>query len=123
MLHKGAVTQQSEKRKQTVGWNGEEALPDGGIQGDAVWLPTRLQRLAKECLRRRNAACSTQTELHGVALSIHGAVQIHQLAPHLDKRFINPPTPTHRPFESAPTPFAGFGIANDPPQDCGVLNR
>ena len=46
------------------------------IQGDAVWLPMMLQCLAKECLRRRNAACSTQTELHGVALSIHGAVQI-----------------------------------------------
>ena len=30
------------------------------IQGDAVWLPMMLQRLAKECLRRRNAACSTQ---------------------------------------------------------------
>ena len=50
------------------------------IQGDARWLPMMLQCLRKECLRRRNAACSTPTELHGVALSIHGAVQIHQLA-------------------------------------------
>ena len=93
------------------------------IQGDAVWLPMMLQCLAKECLRRRNAACSTQTELHGVALSIHGAVQIHQLSPNLDKHFINPPAPTHRSLESAPTLFAGFGIANDPTQDRGVRNQ
>ena len=93
------------------------------IQGDAVWFPMMLQCLAKECLRRRNAACSTQIELHGVALSIHGAVQIHPLASHLDECFINPPTPTHRSLESAPTLLAGFGIANDPTQDRGVRNR
>ena len=93
------------------------------IQSDAVWLPMMLQRLAKEGLRRCDATCPTEKELHSVALSVHGSIQVHPLAPHLDKRFINPPTPTHRPFESAPTPFAGFGIANDPPQDCGVLNR
>ncbi len=55
-----------------------------------------LQCLRKECLRCRDSTCSTQTELHGVAWSIHGAVQIHQLAPNLDERFINPPTPTHQ---------------------------
>ena len=93
------------------------------IQGDAVWLPTMLQCLAKECLRRRNAACSTQTELHGVALSIHGAVQIHQLAPNLDKRFINPPAPTHRSIESPPALFTRVRITNDPPQNRGVPNR
>ena len=53
----------------------------------------------------------------------YGAVQIHPLASHLDERFINPPAPTHRPRESAPTLFAGFGIANDPTQDRGVRNR
>ena len=93
------------------------------IQGDAVWFPMILQRLAKEGLRRRDATCPTKKELHGVAWSIHGSIQVHQLAPHLDKRFINPPTPTHRPLESAPTLFAGFGIANDPTQDRGVRNR
>ena len=93
------------------------------IQGDAVWLLMMLQCLAKECLRRRNAACSTQTELHSVALSIHGSIQAHQLAPNLDERFINSPAPAHLPLESAPTLFAGFGIANDPTQDRGVRNR
>ena len=93
------------------------------IQSDTVWLPMMLQCLAKEGLRRCDATCPTEKELHSVALSVHGSIQVHPLAPHLDKRFINPPTPTHRPFESAPTPFAGFGIANDPPQDCGVRNR
>ena len=93
------------------------------IQSDAVWLPMMLQRLAKECLRRCGATCPTEKELHSVALSVHGSIQVHPLAPHLDKRFINPPAPTHRSFESAPTPFADFGIANDPPQDCGVRNR
>ena len=82
------------------------------IQSDAVWLPMMLQRLAKEGLRRRDATCSTQIELHGVALSVHGSIQVHQLAPHLDKRFINPPTPTHRPLESAPTLLASFSIAD-----------
>ena len=53
------------------------------IQGDAVWLPMMLQCLAKECLRRRDFTCSTEKELHGVALSVHGAIQVHQLAPHL----------------------------------------
>ena len=58
------------------------------IQGDAVWFPMMLQCLAKEGLRRRDATCSTQIELHGVALSIHGPIQAHPLAPHLDERVI-----------------------------------
>ena len=93
------------------------------IQGDALWLPMMLQCLAKEGLRRRNAACSTQTELHGVALSVHGSIQVHQLAPNRDERFINSPAPTHLSLESAPPLFASFGIANDPTQDRGVRNR
>ena len=93
------------------------------IQGDAVWLPMMLQCLAKECLRRRDATCSTEKELHGVALSVHGSIQVHQLAPNLDERFINSPAPTNLPLESAPTLFAGFGIANDPTQDRGMRNR
>ena len=93
------------------------------IQGDAVWLRMMLQCLAKECLRCSNAACSTQIELHGVALSIHGAVQIHPLAPNLDERFIDSPAPSYRSLESAPALFARFGIANHPTQDCGVRNR
>ena len=93
------------------------------IQGDAVWLPMMLQCLAEECLRRRDAACSTEKELHGVALSIHGSIQVHQLAPHLDERFSNSPAPTHRSLESAPALFTRVRVANDPPQDRGVRNR
>ena len=93
------------------------------IQGGAVWLPMMLQCLAKEGLRRRYATCSTQIELHSVARPVHRSIQVHPLAPHLDERFINPPTPTHRPLESAPTPFASFGIADDPTQDRSMRNR
>ena len=93
------------------------------IQSDAVWLPMMLQRLAKEGLRRCDATCPTEKELHSVALSVHGSIQVHPLAPHLDKRFINPLTPTHRPLESAPALFTSFGIANDPTQNRGVRNR
>ena len=65
------------------------------IQGDARWLAMMLQCLAKKGFRRYDATCSTP----------------------LNKRFINPPAPTYLPLESAPTLFAGFGIANDPTQD------
>ena len=101
-------------------WSGAAMARPATIQGDARWLQMMLQCRAKECRRRRNAACSTQTELHGVAFSIHGSIQVHQLAPHLDKRFINPPAPTHRSFESAPTLFTRVRITNDPTQDRGV---
>ena len=93
------------------------------IQSDAMRLLMMLPCLAKESLRRRDATCSTEKELHGVALSIHGSIQVHQLAPNLDERFINSPAPTNLPLESAPTLFAGFGIAHDPTQDRGVRNR
>ena len=82
-----------------------------------------LQCLAKECLRRRDAPCSTEKELHGIALSIHGSIQVHQLAPHLYEGFIDSSAPTHRSLESPPTLLAGFGIANHPTQDRGVRNR
>ena len=87
------------------------------IQGDAVGLPMMLQCLAKEGLRRRNAACSTQIELHGVALSIHGSYRYI----HWPRTLINVSStrqlPSHRPLESVPALFAGFGIANHPAQD------
>ena len=84
------------------------------IQSDAVWLPMMLQRLAKEGLRRCNATGPTEKELHSVALSVHGSVQVHPLAPHLDKRFINPPTPAHRSIESPSALFTRVRITNDP---------
>ena len=93
------------------------------IQGDAVWLPMMLQCLAKEALRSRDATCSTEKELHGVALSVHGSIQVHQQAPHLDKRFINSPAPTHRSLESPPALFTRVRIASDPTQDRSVRNR
>ena len=59
---------------------------------------------------RRNAACSTEKELHGVALSVHGSIRAHHLAPNLAKRFINAPDPTHLSLESVPALLAGFGM-------------
>ena len=41
----------------------------------------------------------------------------------LMKRFLSPPTPTHRPLESAPALFTPVRIANHPTQVRGVRNR
>ena len=67
------------------------------IQRDAVRMRVMFQGLAEERLCRRLAPRSTEIELHGVALPIHGAVQIHQLAANLNEGFVDanchPPAP------------------------------
>jgi hypothetical protein len=76
-----------------------------------------LQGLPKESLGRRNAPRPTQLELHRVPLVIHSAIQIHQLATNFDERLVGSPAAAHRALEAAPTFFARFSVANDPPQD------
>jgi hypothetical protein len=76
-----------------------------------------LQGLPKESLGRRNAPRSTQVALHRVPLVIHSAIQIHQLATNFDERLVGSPAAAHWALEAAPTFFARFSVANDPPQD------
>ncbi len=92
------------------------------IQRDAVRMRVMFQGLAEERLCRRLAPRSTEIELHGVALPIHGAVQIHQLATNLNKGFVDAPAATHWPLEASPALLARFGVANDPSQNRRMRN-
>src|SRR5438034_11729333 len=87
------------------------------IQRDAVWMRIMLQRLAEECLRGRHAARSTEIELHGVPLTIDGAIQIRQLATNLNKGFVDTPTAVDWPLEAPPALLARLRVANNPSQN------
>ena len=84
MESRGTVCQRLTRWSGHQPWSGAAMARPATIQGDARWLQMMLQCLCGgEGLRRRNVACSTQTELHGVALSVHGSIQADQLASNL----------------------------------------
>src|SRR5262245_7754400 len=78
------------------------------VQRDAVRMRLPLQGCAKDRFGRCYAARSTEIKLHGVALCIHGAVEIHQLPTNFDESLVGPPAPADRPLETSPALLACF---------------
>jgi hypothetical protein len=88
------------------------------VKRDGSRLAMALQRLAEERFGGGDIPCPTEMRLHRAAAFVHGTVQIHPAAGHLDIRFIAAPGAPDRSCEMPP----GFGqlgrIPNHPAQNC-----
>ncbi len=69
---------------------------------DTGWTFLRLQRLTEEAFCSRYIAMRTQPEVHGLALPIHGPVQISPDATDPDIGFVNTPGLTRLAGKAVP---------------------
>jgi hypothetical protein len=89
-----------------------------GIQSDADGsTPVGAERLAEECLGRRNVSLWTQPEVDRIALLVHGTVEIDPSAAHLQIRLVDAPRVASLACIASPTLFELRDIPLDPTHD------
>src|SRR5450755_3309348 len=89
------------------------------VQRDLL-RPTRRirhQRLSKERLRRRYAAITAKQKINGLALLIHGTIELVPLASNGDVGLLHPPGRSNAARVSIPAFLILRNIPNDPSQN------
>src|ERR1700738_5480663 len=87
------------------------------IQGDHPRSSMLFRRMGKEPLGGDHITPFAQEKIDGVALFIHGAVEVNPLAFDLEVSLIHAPRVTHRSGVRLPTLFKIRHVAPHPPQD------
>jgi hypothetical protein len=88
------------------------------VQSDADGSPpVRAKGLAEECLGRRYIPLRTETEIHGIAVPVHGTVQINPSSAHLQIRLVYTPGSADFACTASPALFELRQIPLDPTHD------
>src|ERR1700679_359411 len=88
------------------------------IQSDADGgTPVGAERLAEECLGRRNVSLWTQPEVDCIALLVHGTVEIDPSAAHLQVCLVDAPGAANFACIASPALFELRNISLHPTHD------